>query len=306
MSFVDESERDPAVPQFVLIGHPVSHSVSPAIHRAAYRALGRAGEYKLVDAASEAEVRKVVERIRKGELTGANVTIPWKKLALELADTAAPSARDVGVANTLTRGSAGELVAHNTDVAGLADELILAREELGSLGPERDTALVVGSGGAALAAVAASHAAGFGRVVVTARKFVPTQPRSEWPLSEHLGRLGAETLPFPSLAGQEWDALRPRLALVVQATSAGMKGVPGGEELASALELERLPRSVAFDLVYNPRQTPFLEAAARAGHVAWGGLGMLVGQAARAIEIWWGERPPRTPLYEAAERALGA
>jgi shikimate dehydrogenase len=101
------------------------------------------------------------------------------------------------------------------------------------------------------------------------------------------------------------DDLPTGLGVIVQATSAGMKGTSGGEELAARLPWARLSPLVAYDLVYNPPTTPFLRAAAEHGHWARGGLGMLVGQAARAIEIWWGVRPPSAPLERAARQALG-
>lgn len=287
--------------RYILIGHPVGHSVSPAIHGAAYRCLGVSAEYTLRDAPTEADVKSEIDRLRRGEIAGANVTVPWKQVALRAADVLDDSARVTRAANVLSRNEAGQVVAYNTDARGLADELELALSELGPVPPERDTALVVGSGGAALAAVAACGYAGFARVIVAARKWESTSPRSSWPLCAEFEGLGAQCVP---LEAASWQADRARILAVIQATSAGMKGAPGGQALAEGLELHSLPRSVAYDLVYNPKETPFLSAARAAGHLACGGLGMLVGQAARALEIWFGVRPPRAPLLQAAQNAL--
>lgn len=289
--------------RFILIGHPVGHSVSPAIHGAAYAALGVAAEYSLRDAPSEADVLLEVDRVRRGELAGANVTVPWKQVALRAADVLDESARAAHAANVLSLSASGQVVAYNTDVLGLADELELARTELGPRGRAGDTALVIGNGGAALGAVLACRRARLPRVLVAARKWRADTPRSEWPLAREFESLGAHCLPLDADA---WAGERARIVTVVQATSAGMKGTSGGEALAEALRLDQLPPGVAYDLVYNPRLTPFLVAAERAGHLARGGLGMLVGQAARAIEIWFGTRPPREPLLTAAEAALGS
>ena len=286
--------------RFILIGHPVGHSVSPAIHGAAYANLGVSAEYSLRDAPTEEDVLFEVQRLRRKEIDGANVTVPWKQVALRAADVLDESARAAHAANVLSLREDGRVVAYNTDVLGLADELTLAGRELGALPRERDTALVVGNGGASLAAVLACRQAGWVRVLVAARKWQADRPRTEWPLLAEFESLGAECIPLDKEA---WAADRARIAAVVQATSAGMKGAPGGQELADALHLSDLPRSVAYDLVYNPRKTPFLLAAERAGHLARGGLGMLVGQAARAVEIWFGKRPEREPLLLAAEDA---
>lgn len=286
--------------QFLLVGHPVSHSVSPQIHGAAYEALGRSGRYDLFDAVDEAAVKSVVERIRRGEVRGANVTVPWKKLALELADERAASAEAIGAANVLSLDTQGRVVASNTDAVALAAEL---REASSFLTAERDTAVVLGIGGAALASVVSARDAGFTRVLVSGRRYVAGTPESDWPDAADFRRLGAEPIPWP-VAGQKF-AVDRRWGAVIQATSAGMKGKEGGEELAALVPWDALAPLLAYDLVYNPPVTPFLREAARSGHHARGGLGMLVGQAARAIEIWWGVLPPSAPLFAAARAALG-
>src|SRR5690606_35758098 len=112
------------VTQFLLVGHPVGHSVSPSIHAAAYKMLGHPdARYSVLDCPTEADVRRVFERLRSGELAGANVTVPHKTLALSLADRVDDSARDVGAANVLACVQ-GEIVAYNTDAPALAEELL--------------------------------------------------------------------------------------------------------------------------------------------------------------------------------------
>lgn len=298
--------------RFLLIGHPVAHSLSPAIHEAAYDALGRAGRYELLDAPDAAAVLAQVERLRRNEVQGANVTVPWKRLALSVADRVDESAREVGAANVLARARDGAVVAYNTDAPGLARELAELVDELGGWG-EAAGACVLGNGGAALGAVMACRLAGAKRIVVTARAFRASADPAEWPRAAELRRLGAELLPWPEpregegrsvvqLARKQLDGVR----LVVQATSAGMHGADPGETIARLVPWEQSPPVAAYDLVYNPEQTPFLRLASDSGHLARGGLGMLVRQAALAVEIWWGTLPPLPPLRQAAELALAA
>jgi shikimate dehydrogenase len=251
-------------------------------------------QYDAVDCPDEAAVRRQVERIRSGEVTGSNVTVPHKLLALSLADVVDPSARQVGAANVLLRDEAGRIVAHNTDARALADEL-------GSSTAAR-SALVLGNGGAALAAVVACRGTGVGKVYVTARKFNAKTAVETWPRGVELRALGAELLPWEEAA---LAAVAPSAQFVVQATSAGMKGAESGDELHRVLPWSALPRdALLYDLIYNPAETPFLAQARALGLRGSNGLGMLVGQAARAFSLWLGVSAPIAAMREAAQGAL--
>jgi shikimate dehydrogenase len=272
------------VKRFALVGHPLGHSVSPAMHRAAHAALGIEASYEAIDCADAAAVRAVVERLRAAELAGINVTIPHKRLALELADRVDALAESTGAANVLAL-AAGEVVAHNTDVGALCDRFR-------ALCPNARCFGILGAGGAALAAARAAVEVGAERIAVTARRFANARAFEQ---------LGAELF--------AWDDPRALVAseVVVQATSAGMLGADPGEAVAERVVWAELaPGAVALDVVYNPRVTPFLAAARAAGLAVEGGLPMLVGQAVRAIELWLGRRAPADVLLRAAERALEA
>ncbi len=291
--------------RFVLIGHPVEHSISPAIHNFAYSLLDVDAQYGLADCPSADDVEAVVTQIRTGVLDGANVTVPWKQVAYDLADEHDATARDVGVANVLTRGDRGQIVAFNTDASALGSELDSSLHQAGVGPSERSAGLVIGSGGASLAAVVGCRLAGVKKTYVSARRYNPQSPRSEWPRAEAFIALGAEVLPWPTLDPRGWDEVMGDCRLVVQATSAGMKGKEGGEELAALVPWSKLSRCAAYDLVYVPPVTPFLRRADEAGLVAVGGLGMLVGQARDAIEIWLGRAPSVDDLLTRAREALG-
>jgi shikimate dehydrogenase len=288
--------------RFILIGHPVGHSISPVIHAAAYAALGLEGHaYEAVDCPDEPAVAVQFARLVAGEVSGANVTVPHKRLAHALAHDAAPSAAAIGAANVLapvTSGAGIRVVAHNTDVSALA-------EEIERLKPGIRRAAVLGSGGAALAAVAACQRLGAEQILVVARAFRSDAAPASWPAAESFRRLGAEPIAWSNAPGSAWRKRAPTCEVVLQATSAGMLGGGPGEAVRDVVPWEELgPGTLAYDLVYNPPTTPFLEAARRRGLLSSGGLGMLVGQAAHALELWLGVPAPRGTMQEAASQAL--
>jgi shikimate dehydrogenase len=295
--------------RFVLLGHPVAHSVSPAIHGAAYRALGAPHSYEVRDCPTPEHVRAQVDSIRSRALAGANVTVPWKRLALELADRADDSARATGVANVLSCDERGIITASNTDAGALA-------QEIASLHPSPRRAAIIGAGGAAQAAVVACRSLGLGAIAVSSRSWRGDVPVGAWKHAATFERLGATPLAWPEHAGDRRpEALTAALLeadVIVQATSAGMHGAGPGSEVCDWVPWRELaPGAVAIDVVYNPSVTPFLAAAQAAGVVNRGGLGMLVRQAALAIEIWLQHRAGWAPLdldalARAAEAALAA
>jgi shikimate dehydrogenase len=287
---------------FVLIGHPVSHSLSPAIHGAAYQELGASDcRYVAVDCPSAADVAAQLNEIRRGAVAGANVTVPWKRLALDSADEVHASAQETGAANVLRPvqvNGARRLIAHNTDVPALAEEL-----RRGRAGARAAT--IIGGGGAALAAVVACRSIGVERVTVVARKF-RGEP-STWPGAAALSDRGATPLAWPDDAESAASLRRSFVAsdLVVQSTSDGMTGASDGTAVRDLVPFAELDRAAfLYDVVYNPSVTPFVSAARENGLSAESGLGMLVGQAALAIELWLGKRPDLERLRHAAEGAL--
>ena len=300
--------------RFVLLGHPVAHSVSPAMCAAGFAALGLPHTYAAVDVPDPAGLRPFVDDLRRGALGGCNVTIPHKRAAFDLADARAPNAEEVGVANVLARDASGQVVAHNTDVEALAADIAAL-----STSASRRRAAVIGSGGAALASLIACRRLGFEVVSMTSRSWTDTQALLASPSAQRARALGALVAPWPrkdaAVPGgsltealrAQWGALSANADCVVQATSAGMHGADPAEDVARVVTWEALPdHAVAYDVVYNPRVTPFVEAARRRGLGASSGLGMLVRQAALAIGLWTGLTPPLDRLREAAERALDA
>ncbi|HEX8796597.1 MAG TPA: shikimate dehydrogenase [Polyangiaceae bacterium] len=258
--------------RFALVGDPVAHSKSPRMHAAAFRAMGLPHTYEAIRVTAD-ELPAAVHALRSGAFAGFNVTVPHKLAATRLADEAHTFGTDA--TNTLVRTADRRIVAHNTDVTAL-------REELGSFGRNDGRALVLGSGGAARAALAALAALGVKDVAVRARTPGPlvTQPWEPSPESE------------------------ARTCLVVQATTAGMNGGPPGEVAADVVAWDALPADAAvLDVVYAPAETPFLRAAARRGLPRRNGLGMLARQGAAALELWLGRPAPLDAMLAALEEA---
>jgi shikimate dehydrogenase len=277
--------------RFAVLGDPIAHSRSPAMHRAAYAALGLPHVYEALRVTAD-ELKSAVDDLRSNGFAGLNITVPHKRRVLSLVDEIAPSARAVGAANTLVRSASGAVTAHNTDAPALAEEL---RNIAGPDMPWPESrALVIGSGGAALAAVAALAQLGAGEIAVRARSFDVADRREAF----------AHAAAAPVIA-QPWRASSEderTTRAVVQATSAGMTGGDPGDAVASVVDWQALAAgAVALDVVYSPRDTPFLDAARRRGIRCAGGLGMLARQGALAFEAWLGRPAPLEAMRSALD-----
>jgi len=293
---------------FALFGHPVSHSMSPVIHTAAYEALGLSHTYRLCDLPTQADLARAVDELRSGVFAGANVTIPHKRAALELADEVDPSAELPGVANVLCCDGSGRIRAHNTDADALADDIASVLPDF-----PRSRAVVIGGGGAGFAAIVACRRLGYQKIAVTSRSWSSSEYLATLPVAARMHALGALVFPWPSNqspgpdqpSSVDFYEFVRSSTLILQATSAGMTGADPGDAVATIVPWGDLSdHTLAYDVVYNPPVTPFLRAATTHRLLARGGLGMLVRQAARSIELWTGQSPPLDVLHRAAEQAL--
>jgi shikimate dehydrogenase len=256
------------MPRLGVLGWPVAHSRSPAMHAAAFAALGLTDwTYQLLPVPPEL-FDETVRALPAAGFAGANVTIPHKLAALALADEASDAAREIGAANTLSFDADGAIRAENTDAPGLLASL--------QLEPAGRTALVLGAGGSARAAVWALLRAG-AEVAVWNR----TAARAEALVRELGGRVatGAEPADFllnctaVGLHDPTHDATRTFKSLPVSADELG--------EYACVV-----------DLVYRDTPTPLIDAARRAGVEVVDGLAILVAQGAASFELWTGREAP--------------
>lgn len=267
-----------------VIGHPIAHSLSPGIHAEAARADGRSVAYHAFDVEPEALGAAIRGLVALGA-RGANLTVPHKVAGAQLMDRLEPEAAATGSVNTITIAVDGTLIGATSDVEGV---LVAVREDLRLEVPGLRVA-VVGSGGAARAAVFAFVQAGAASVGVLAR--------SEVRAAELVRGIGGHLVRSPDDLGT--------VDLVVQATSVGMVGGPdpGGSAVPDWL-LERA--GAALDLVYRPAVTPLIQAARRRGIPAANGLTMLAAQARGSYRRWFGEAPELSIFLDAARRAAAS
>ncbi|MGV8985723.1 MAG: shikimate dehydrogenase [Cypionkella sp.] len=262
----------PRIPLAGVIGHPIAHSRSPALHGFWLRRYGIKGHYIPMDVAP-ADLQDALYMLPKLGFVGVNVTIPHKEAVLKLADVVTDRAALIGAANTLIFRKDGKIHADNTDGAGfMANLRQLAPQWQPNLGP----VALFGAGGAARAVIAALIEVGVPEIRIANR----TRLRAEILRND----LGAKLVVYDWVHAVD---MVEGAALVINSTSLGMTGKPD-----LRLPLDRLRKgAVATDLVYTPLMTPFLiEAQDRGAHIV-DGLGMLLHQAAPGFERWFDHRP---------------
>jgi shikimate dehydrogenase len=266
-----------------LIGWPAAHSRSPLIHHFWLRKLGIEGGYTIESVPPE-DVAEFITHLSYHGFVGANVTIPHKERAL-LLSVPDQRAKAVGAANTLWY-QGDTLYATNTDIEGFINNL-----DASAPGWDAATdALVLGAGGSSRAVLFGLIERGIARIHLANRTMERAQALAD--------QFGPQIIPVP------WEAIGdvlPRVGILVNTTSLGMKGQP-----PLAIEVGLLPpHAVVADLVYVPLQTPLLAAAQARGLKTADGLGMLLYQAVRGFELWFGERPEVTSeLRELVEADL--
>lgn len=270
-----------------VIGDPVAHSLSPALHQPALDLLGIPATYERWHTTA-ADLPARVLRLREPRALGASVTVPHKVAVMGLVDDVSAAAKRAGAVNTIVHRD-GLLFGDNTDIHGFATAV---RGALGGAQPA--VALVLGAGGAARAVVLALEAAGVAEIVVANRD------------AARVGRLAGDLAPAPVRAtALDRDALArelPRAELLVNATSLGWHA---GETPLELDLLDLLPdNALVAELTY--RETDLLQAAAARSLLTFDGLPMLVHQGARAFTLWTGHEAPVAAMLAAAQQAQAA
>lgn len=276
----------PQPSRYAVFGHPIAHSQSPRIHRLFGEQAGIALSYGIVDAAPEAFADAVRRFFRDEGGHGANVTLPHKAAACELADERSEAAVRAGSANVLTRLADGRLAAHNTDGAGLLRDLT---DRHGVDLRDRHV-LLLGAGGAARGVAWPLLDAGVASLTIVNRTAATA--------AALVGAIG-ERARARTRHWQELDAIGS-FDLIVNATAAGV--------LRQSLDLPPSlvdDRTVCYDMAYGAASILFTRWAEAAGaYRACDGLGMLVEQAAEAFALWHGRRPATAPVYQALRQSV--
>lgn len=273
--------------QLFVIGDPVAHSLSPLLHQAMIDQTGAAYRYDVRTVRPE-ELPVFVRWTKDGGCVGFNVTMPHKETILSLLDEVDATAASCGAVNTVCIRK-GRAIGHNTDGTGFLDSLAGQ-----GFYPQGRTVLLLGAGGAAKAVGHALAAAGAGRIIVCARRL------------ERAAALAAQLPGCGEGIVLAQDAIQQAAAacdLLVNATPLGMAGSPAFARLDFLQAMP--PHAVVYDLVYHPRRTALLEAAARQGLRTVGGIDLLIRQAVRAFTFFTGETPDTAALYAALREPFG-
>lgn len=260
------------IPLAGVIGSPVGHSKSPKLHGHWLKKYGLPGFYIPMEVAPD-NLETVLRSLPKAGFVGANITVPHKEAALEIADLVTDRATLIGAANTLIFREDGKIHADNTDGYGFIENL---RQGAPEWNPKAGPAVVLGAGGAARAILASLLSSGVPEILLSNR----TRLRAE-ALQQEFGKR-IRVVDWVQAGNVLEDA-----ALVVNTTSLGMTGKP---ELRIPLDgLQK--QAVVTDIVYSPLKTRLLQVAEEVGCHTVDGLGMLIYQAVPGFERWFGQRP---------------
>lgn len=259
-----------STPRAAVVGHPITHSLSPLIHGAWIAAAGLDADYVQIDPGTDGLAVFIEDQRGGAGLRGVNVTIPFKAAALAGADEVSARARLAGAANLLLFRADGTVFADNTDGVGLLGALAV---QAPGFDPTAGPAVILGAGGAARGAAAALMLAGAPEIRIVNR----TRQRAE-AIAADIGS-PVVAVDDPGLADAN---------VIINATSLGLNGGVGPD-----IDLAAAPKSaVVMDMVYRPLRTGFLQRAAALGLRTVDGLEMLIQQAIPSFEAFFGQVPP--------------
>jgi shikimate dehydrogenase len=270
---------------FGVLGDPVDHSLSPAMHNAGFAACGLPHLY-LRWRVSPGELRQALGEARRLDVGGLNLTVPLKEAALPLLDGLTAEAKRIAAVNTIVLRR-GRLIGDNTDARGFARSL------RGRVRLRGARAVLIGAGGSARAVAAGLVAAGCREIVVANR----TQTRAE-ALVAWLHEMGAPSSSVVPLEALRRGAALEGAALVVNTTPVGLAGQSVAANIGATPRL-----CLVVDLVYGPKPSPFLGEAARVGRPVLDGASMLLHQGALAFEAWSERRAPLAAMALALRSA---
>ena len=271
-----------------VIGFPIEHTISPGIHNAAFAALRLDCVY-LPFAVRPENLGRAIAGLSSLGIIGINVTIPHKETVIQYLNEISEEARRIGAVNTVVIKQE-RLIGHNTDGKGFVQAL----KEEGKIDIQGKKVIILGAGGAGRAVAVQSGLEGAGELIIFDKE------------EERARRLSADIkrdIPQLRVETVSRNEIKPNLNeadILVNATPAGMKA--DDELIINSQWL--LPRTLVFDLIYNPQETRLMQAARKRGCAVVGGLGMLIHQGALSFELWTGKKAPLDVMKKAAKELM--
>ncbi|MGB0993565.1 MAG: shikimate dehydrogenase [Akkermansiaceae bacterium] len=281
--------------KLAVIGCPVAHSASPAMHQSVLDELKMPMRYVRIEV-QPGQVAAAVSQMRRLGMVGCNVTVPHKKEVVEVCDELTPEASSLGVVNTVLigkEGQEGKIIGHNTDALGFTEAIKeVFQRELASL-----RVMVLGVGGGAGRAIA-THCAmiGCGEIWLANR----TASRAEQLCTELRNKYTSGTITALSLDDPAVEEAASGAELIINATPLGMKA---GDSLPMPTEFIQ-PHHFIYDMVYHPRCTEFIQRAAERGASTTNGLPMLLHQGVLAFAYWFPETARDSQAVHHITRAM--
>ncbi|WP_428236849.1 shikimate dehydrogenase [Gracilimonas sp.] len=260
-----ESSRQP---HYLLIGSPISHSISPLMHNTALDHHGLKAEYHAV-AVRNSEISSLIAHFNRLEFLGANITIPYKETLFDAMDTLGLEAAQIGAINTIVKRD-GKIIGENTDEYGFRVPIEEYEDELAG-----ERAIIFGTGGATKAICYALRELGVEEIVMVSRRPGRYDEQSDIRMCNY----------------ENWSAYAEEAAIIINATPLGMTPNTDASPVKDQ-EVELLSDKICYDVVYNPRETKFLKQAKTVGGIPVEGLDMLIYQGAKAFKLWTGQEFP--------------
>ena len=266
-----------------VVANPIKHSISPFIHNSAFEATNTNGVY-LAWEVDAAELAETVANIRRYQMYGINLSMPYKEQVIPYLDELSEEARLIGAVNTVVNRE-GTLIGYNTDGKGFF-------KSLPSFKISRKRLVLLGAGGAAKAILAQAILDGVSQISVFVRSSSMEKTRPYLEKIQNATGFRVDLFALEDI--QELQDSITKADLLVNATSVGMDG--SSQPIPTSIVLPE--KLLVADVIYQPFETPFLKWAKEQGNQSINGLGMLLYQAAEAFELWTGKEMPTDQIWE--------
>lgn len=266
-------------PHYLVVGHPLGHTLSPLMHTAALKHHNIKATYSAVDIRAD-ELTGFIAWMNNENFKGCNITIPYKEQLFSAVDQHDASVRGINAINTISKSDSEEtLIGFNTDIYGFSQSLKEYEDLI-----EGTRAIVFGTGGASKAVLIALEDLGVEEIVMVSRN----PARLKKPIS---------SLVYHIVDYNQWQAFADEASIFVNTTPLGM-GDFKTKSIIDETDISLVENRICYDLVYNPEKTTLLKMAEKAGATTMNGLDMLIQQGSRSFEIWTGRKFPVTEIRE--------